>query len=150
MEENKKLENDKFEKALEDKKRIIESIDNHIKKLEEYKATFNESVGWLEDFIKERQKEPERNLDNEVDKYKEKVDNIIKKLKHAMYGVGFSKLWDHEEIEAIEAIGNALLILIEDKKSTDEKLEKVMEELHELKYYVKDTRNGVERIWNYK
>lgn len=36
------------------------------------------------------------------------------------------------------------------KKSTDEKLEKVMEELHELKYYVKDTRNGVERIWNYK
>ena len=36
------------------------------------------------------------------------------------------------------------------KKSTDEKLEKVMEELHELKCYVKDTRNGVERIWNYK
>ena len=42
--------------------------------------------------------------------------------------------------------------LTKDKKenSTDEKLEKIMEELHELKYYVKDTRNGVERIWNYK
>lgn len=93
------------------------------------------------------------NLNDEVHetrKDNEKVDNIIKKLKYTMYRVGFSKLWDHEEREAIEAIGEALLLLIEDKKSTDEKLEKVMEELHELKYYVKDTRKGVERIWNYK
>lgn len=36
------------------------------------------------------------------------------------------------------------------KNSTDEKIEKIMEELHELKYYVKDTRKEVERIWNYK
>lgn len=42
--------------------------------------------------------------------------------------------------------------ITKDKKEniTDEKLEKIMEELHELKYYVKDTRKGVERIWNYK
>ena len=150
MEENKKLENDKFEKALEENKRIMESIDNHIKKLDECKATFNESVGWLEEFIKERQKEPETNLDSEVEKDKEKVDNVIKELKYAMYRVEFSKLWDHEERKSIEAIGNALLILIEDKKSTDEKLENIMQELHDIKYYVKDTRKGVERIWNYK
>lgn len=42
--------------------------------------------------------------------------------------------------------------ITKDKKEniTDEKLEKIMEELHELKYYVKDTRKEVERIWNYK
>ena len=36
------------------------------------------------------------------------------------------------------------------KNSTDEKIEKIMEELYKLKYYVKDTRKEVERIWNYK
>lgn len=40
--------------------------------------------------------------------------------------------------------------ITKDKNSTDKKLEKIIEELYELKYYVKDTRNGVERIWNYK
>lgn len=33
MKDNKKLENDKFEKALEENKRLMESIDNHIKKI---------------------------------------------------------------------------------------------------------------------
>ena len=59
MEENKKLENDKFEKALEENKRLMESIDNHVKKLEENKVEISKSVKWLEEFIKERQKEPE-------------------------------------------------------------------------------------------
>lgn len=58
MEDNKKLENDKFEKALEENKRLMESIDNHIKKLEENKVIIDKSVEWLKEFIKERQEEP--------------------------------------------------------------------------------------------
>lgn len=40
--------------------------------------------------------------------------------------------------------------LKKDEKSVAEKLEKIMEELDTLKYYVKDTNKAVERIWYYK
>lgn len=79
MEENKKLENDKFEKALEENKRLMESIDNHIKKLEENKVAIDKSVGWLKEFIKERQEEPEESTNlYDFDDLSDKQEELFK------------------------------------------------------------------------